>query len=195
MRGNTAQHTPHTAQHTAQHTRNALHHSKAHPTTPHHSTPRHTQHSTTGAQRTHTHPTQAQHRQRTKHRVCTAQATQRNAQHTPAQPTHSAAQHTLALPVCVPVLVCLCLSVCLCVCVCGLCVRVLSYSDSKCFCAVFCAVFRVCVLFLVNFNCLLFQLFACLFAQRARFVVTMCADCDSLCFVTDSPTHNPHTHT
>ena len=42
---------------------------------------------------------------------------------------------------------------------------------------VFCAVFSVCVLFLVNFNFLVFQLFASLFAQSAKFVVTKCANC------------------
>lgn len=44
----------------------------------------------------------------------------------------------------------------------------------------FLAVFRVRVLFLMNFNCLLFQLFAFLFAQRARLLVTRCAKCVSV---------------
>jgi len=63
-------------------------------------------------------------------------------------------------------------------------VPVLTYSHSKCLCAVFFAVFRVCVLFLVNFNCLLFQHFASLFAQRAKLLVTRCAKCVSVFFMT-----------
>jgi hypothetical protein len=172
--------------HPPQHSTPPPRHSEAQPnaqhTPPPHSTAQHTQRT---AHAPHTHSTQ-----RTAHTAQTAQAAHPHRQRTN---TANTAQRTLALSVCV--LVCLCLSVCLCVCVCGLCVRALSYSDSKCVCAVFCAVFPVRALFFVNFNCLLFQLFASLFAQRARFVVTMCADCDSLCFVTDSPTHNPHTHT
>jgi hypothetical protein len=130
----------------------------------------------------------AQHTQRTAHP--TTPHTQHTAQ--TAQAAHPHRQRTHTANTAQP---CLCLSVWLCVCVCGLCVRVLSYSDSKCFCVVFCAVFSVCVLFCVNFNSLVFQLFACLFAQRAIFMVTRCANCDFLCFVTDSPTHNPPTPT
>ena len=176
----TAQHTPTTAQHSPTPAQHSTAQRTAHPTST-----QTAQHSTHSAQ--HTHPTHTAHSTDSTGRT-PAQATHAHSQHS----TANTAQHSAPLPcLCVPV----CLSVCLCVCVCGLCVRALSCSDSKCFCAVFCAVFPVCVLFLVNFNCLLFQVFACLFAQRARFMVTRCANCDLLCFVTDSPTHNPPTPT
>ena len=105
-----------------------------------HSTPRHTpaqhsrahtaqhRHSTAHAPTPHTGTAQA-----TQHNTGCAQHRQRNATHTQhsehtAQPTQHS-QHSTAHP-------------CF-VCVCGLCVRVLSYSDSK----------YVCVVFVLSFLC------------------------------------------
>ena len=159
------QHSTPRTQHSTQHSTPTQHPTTgtAHPTTPHHSTGRHTQHNTARAQRTHTHPTHTPHRHSTGNARNTgcAQYRQRNATHSThstanahTQPTQrstanaahtqhsqhtahsqrSTAQRTLVLSVCVAVPVCLC-------------VRVLSYSDSKCVCAVFCVVFSVCAVF------------------------------------------------